>query len=101
MLLSNISLGAVVIEVQIRKQGSSAIMTLPSDALKIMGEQIGNTLLVDVQAGKLTAISTKKPVQGRYKLSELLAGVTPEAMESLYTESAAIQTGGAIGAKLP
>lgn len=89
-----------MIEVQIRKQGSSAIMTLPSDALKIMGEQIGNTLLVDVQAGKLTAISKKKPVQGHYKLSELLAGVTPEAMDALYSESVAVQAGGAVGAEL-
>ena len=89
-----------MIEVQIRRQGSSAIMTLPSDALKIMGEQIGNTLLVDVQPGKLTAISTKRPAQSRYKLSELLAGVTPEAMDALYRESAAVQAGGAIGAEL-
>ena len=89
-----------MIEVRIRKQGSSAIMTLPSDTLKIMGEQIGNILLVDVQAGKRTAISTKKPVRGRYKLSELLTGVTPEVMGTLYTENAAVQAGGATNAEL-
>lgn len=58
-----------MIEVQIRKQGSSAIMTLPSDALKIMGEQIGNTLLIDVERGKLVARSKRdKP-----RLDDMLA----------------------------
>ena len=82
-----------MIPVQIRKQGSSAIITLPVAALKIMGEEVGNTLLLDVERGKLTAISTKEPERRRYKLSELLDGVTQESMDELNEASAHVQEG--------
>ena len=89
-----------MIEVQIRKQGSSAIMTLPSDALKIMGEKIGNTLLLDVERGKLTARSKSAGGLRRLKLSEILDGVTDEQAAALYHDSAFVQEGGRLGEEL-
>lgn len=89
-----------MIPVQIRKQGSSAVITLPVAALKIMGEEVGNTLLLDVERGKLTAISTKELERRRYKLSELLDGVTQEGMDELIKASAHVQDGNAVGEEL-
>lgn len=95
MLLGGVA-GEHMIEVQIRQQGSSAIMTLPSDALKIMCEKIGNTLLIDVEHGKLVARS-KQDKPRRLKLSEILAGIDETQVTELYRQSAFVQTGGQVG----
>ena len=89
-----------MISVQIRKQGSPAIITLPAAALKIMGAEVGDTLLLDVERGKLTAIITKEAGRRRYKLSELLDGVTQEGLDELIKASAHVQDGTAVGEEL-
>lgn len=89
-----------MITVNVRKQGSSAIMTIPSDALKIMGVEIGDTLVLEVQGGQFTARPLRKVGRKRYRLSELLKGVTQEKMDALINETAWAQEGGPAGKEI-
>ncbi len=89
-----------MITVNIRKQGSSAIMTIPSDALKILGAKVGDILVLDIEPGRLTARPVQTTTRKRYKLSELLEGVTQEKVDALISDTAWAQEGGPTGQEI-
>lgn len=82
-----------MITVTIRRQGASAVITLPPDVLKIMGAAVGDALILEVKKGQFTAKPVKPAVRKRYKLSELLKGVTQEKMDALIKETSWVQEG--------
>lgn len=89
-----------MITVNIRKQGSSAVMTLPPDVLKIMGTEVGDAVVLDVKKGQLTVKPAEKTVRKRYKLSELLKGVTQEKMDALINDTSWAQEGSPVGQEI-
>lgn len=85
-----------MITVHIRKQGGAAIITIPSDVLKILNVDIGATLELDVTSKEFIA----RPVHAarkRYSLNELLSGVTPKTMKALNKETKWARGGKAVG----
>ena len=97
--------GSVVnmIEVTVRKQGGAAIMTIPSDVLKMLNIDVGGRLALDVAKGLLTL----RPVRSKtgrkrkhYTLNDLLKGVTKEGMKALYDESSWAREGAPMGREL-
>ena len=89
-----------MITVNIRKQGGAAIMTIPSDVLKMLNVEVGATLELDVTNGAFTARPTHQVVRKRYTLAELLNGVTPEDMAALNADTAWAREGGPVGREL-
>ena len=86
-----------MINVNIRKQGGAAIMTIPSNILKILGIGIGSTLELDITKDGFTA----HPVtHKRYTLSELLDGTTPDNIRSLNEATKWAREGEATGREL-
>jgi antitoxin ChpS len=85
-----------MITVQIRKQGGAAIMTIPSDVLRILNLGIGETLALDVTKEGFTAHPAKTE-RKRYSLSELLYGVTPKKIKALNKKTHWAREGKAIG----
>lgn len=62
-----------MITVHIRKQGGAAIMTIPSDVLKMLNLKIGSEVALDVTKERVII----KPItyeRKRYTLKELLKG---------------------------
>ena len=86
--------------VNIRKQGGAAIMTIPSDVLKILGVEVGATLELDVVNGAFTARPTHQAARKRYTLAELLRNVTPQDMAALNADTAWAREGGPEGREL-
>ncbi|MBK7472751.1 MAG: AbrB/MazE/SpoVT family DNA-binding domain-containing protein [Betaproteobacteria bacterium] len=87
-----------MITVTIRRQGGAAVMTIPSDVLKLLDVKVGSTLQLEVVNGAITvrpAVSRK-----RYLLAELLRGVTPAMMASLNADTALSRKGQAVGREL-
>lgn len=48
-----------MINVNVRKQGGAAIITIPSDVLKLLGIEVGSALELNVDHGKLIARPTQ------------------------------------------
>ena len=82
----------------IRRQGGAAIMTIPSDVLKLLDIKVGSTLELEVAGGRITA----RPVgaRKRYALVELLRGVTPKVIAELNAATAWSRTGDPIGREI-
>jgi antitoxin ChpS len=78
-LLENLNM----ITVHVRKQGGAAVMTIPSDVLKMLHIGIGSTLELDVTNKELIARPAQKKTRKRYSLAELLHGATPKAIKAL------------------
>lgn len=75
-----------MITVNIRKQGGAAVITIPSDVLRLLNIDIGATLALDITENGLIV----RPVQElrkRYTLAELLQGVMPEDIKALNKET--------------
>jgi antitoxin ChpS len=89
-----------MITVNIRKQGGAAIMTIPSDVLKMLNVEVGSTLELDIIGGAFTARSAHKSARKRYSLAELLRGVTPEAMDELTADTELAREGEPVGREL-
>lgn len=89
-----------MIEVQVRKQGGAAVVTIPSDLLKQLEVQVGATLEMDVLDGMLRARPTKGRRLRRYSLADLLEGMTPEHAAQLKEETAWAREGAPIGREL-
>lgn len=93
-----------MITVNIRKQGGAAIMTIPSDVLKILNVEVGGALQLDVAKGAFTARPAPPAAAGglrkRYSLDELLRNVTPKNMAKLNAETEWAREGKAIGREL-
>ncbi len=93
-----------MITTNIRKQGGAAIITIPSDILKILNIEIGSTLSLEVTKEGLIAhpVKLKQRVKQheRYTLKELLCGVTPKSMRELQKSTEWAQEGKPVGREL-
>lgn len=76
-----------MITVHIRKQGGAAVMTIPSDVLKLLNIGVGATLELDVTDGEFVARPLQEGRRKRYSLAELLHGTTPKKMKALHKET--------------
>jgi len=90
-----------MINVNVRKQGGAAIITIPSDVLKLLGIKVGSALELNVDNGKLIARPTQIKNRKRYTLAELLQGVTPAKMKKLNDETKWAREGDSVGRELP
>ena len=86
-----------MINVQIRKQGGAAIMTIPSDLLRILKLNIGDTVALDVANDELIVHLIRKSNRKRYTLKELLGGATKKSMKALNKTTEWARDGKAIG----
>ena len=90
-----------MITVNIRKQGGAAVITIPSDVLRMLNLDVGATLELEVGSGSFTARSIANQIQRkRYTLSELLRGTTPADMEALNAETSWAREGEPVGREL-
>lgn len=86
-----------MITVNIRKQGGAAVITIPSDVLKLLNIGVGSALELDISHGGFTARPTKPK---RYTLKELLRGATPKNLKALQKIAAETQAGQPVGREL-
>ncbi len=91
----------MMINVQIRKQGGAAIVTIPSDLLKILKLSIGDTLALDVANDELIAHPVRKVVRKRYSVAALLQGTTKKSMKALNEETEWAREGKSVGREKP
>ncbi|TAK76284.1 MAG: AbrB/MazE/SpoVT family DNA-binding domain-containing protein [Gammaproteobacteria bacterium] len=77
---------AFMITLNIRKQGGAAVITIPSDVLRLLNIEVGDTLALDV-SGKKLIIRPLKTSRQRYSLAELLQNTSPEDMKALKKET--------------
>jgi antitoxin ChpS len=77
-----------IITVNIRKQGNTAVITIPSDVLKRLNVDVGATLELELGEGAFMARPVRSGEPNRYSLAELLRGTTPENLVSLNEETA-------------
>jgi antitoxin ChpS len=82
-----------MITVNIRKQGSAAIMTIPSDVLKMLNVEVGASLELEVSNGVFTARPARPAARKRYTLAELLRGATPKDLAALQVDTACAREG--------
>ena len=75
-----------MITAKIRKQGQSAVITIPPVVLKMLSINIGDKLVLEVSDGMLTARPAKRE-RKHYSLNELLKGVTQEKMDEILRET--------------
>ncbi len=86
-----------MIGVQIRKQGGAAIVTIPSDVLKLLNLHIGDKLEFDVSGDELIAHPVRTSQRKRYTLAELLKGTTKKSMKALNSKTAWAREGKTVG----
>lgn len=72
-----------MITLSVRKQGGAAVITIPSDILKLLDIEIGARLALDVSGKKLVISPMPKKESKRYSLAELLEDVTPEDIKAI------------------
>lgn len=89
-----------MITVNIRKQGGAAVITIPSDVLKILNIEIGSVLELDVSRNGFTAKPVNSSESKRYSLVELLQGVTKEEMKELNEQTKWAHEGKSTGREL-
>ena len=83
--------------VNIRKQGGAAIITIPSDVLKILNIRVGSTLELSLTKEGFVACPA---VRKRYTLNELLHGVTPKSLKALNKQTQWAREGKSVGREL-
>ncbi len=88
-----------MIAVNIRKQGGAAIITIPSDILKMLHIHIGTELQLNVVKGNLVAHPIKAR-RNRYSLQELLEGITPETIANMKAETEWAREGQPVGREI-
>lgn len=76
-----------MINVNIRKQGGAAVITIPADILKMIDAQIGTALHIEVHDGAFTARPAVQLSAKRYSLAELLRGTTPARIAKLNAQT--------------
>lgn len=86
-------------QVNVRRQGGAAIMTIPAEIARELGIAIGATLDVVVADGRLVA-KPATSAKRRYTLDELLQGCTSEAMADLIEETAWARDGEPVGREI-
>ena len=82
-----------MITVRIRKQGGSAVISIPQAVLQALDLKIGDTVSLEVTKQKLVVRPVRQRLRKRYTLSELLAGVTEEKMSRIIEETRWAQDG--------
>jgi len=80
-----------MITVNIRKQGGAAVITIPSDVLKILNLDVGSTLSLDITSKGFMARPLPPENRKRYSLAELLQGTTPEARRNWQEEQPGLE----------
>ncbi len=66
-ILYRVELGVInMITVHIRKQGGAAVITIPSDVLKMLSIGVGTVLALDVTKEGFTAHAVQKTSRKRY-----------------------------------
>jgi antitoxin ChpS len=89
-----------MITVQIRRQGGAAVVTIPSDLMKMLKVEIGATLQLDIANGELVAKPVRKRGAKRYTLKELMRGATPKVLRELEGDTAWFHEGKAVGREM-
>ena len=89
-----------MITVNIRKQGSEAIITIPADVLKMLDVEVGAALELEVGQGVFTTRPVRAKSRKRYSLAELMRGVTQEDMDAINEETAWAREGEPMGREL-
>lgn len=89
-----------MITANIRKQGGAAIITIPSDVLKILNIDIGSILELEITKDGFIAHSIDHKVHERYTLDELLHGVTPKSIKALNNATKSAREGKPVGREL-
>lgn len=89
-----------MITVNIRKQGGAAVMTIPSDVLRMLNVEVGATLVLEIIDGSIVVRPIQKPAHKRYSLAELLRGVTKKSMDKLSAQTAWTQDGDPVGREI-
>jgi antitoxin ChpS len=87
--------------VNVRKQGGAAIMTIPSEVLKVLKVSVGSTLALEASPDSLVARPLRRGPRRRYTLPELLRGVTRRRMDALAKQTAWARAGRPVGRELP
>jgi antitoxin ChpS len=87
-------------QVQVRKQGGAAIVTIPADLLKLIHAEVGTTMDLDVVDGALVARPRLPNTPRRYTLEELMRGVTPVMIESLAKDTEWFRESDAVGREI-
>ena len=72
-----------MITVNLRKQGTATVITIPDIVLKKLDIDTGSTLELDIGNSAFIARPIRNPARRRYTLTELLRGVTPETIAAL------------------
>ena len=89
--------GTDMITVNIRKQGGAAIMTIPSNVLKILNVGVGSELELSITKDGFIA---HPKIHKRYTLKELLSGATSKNLKALNDETQWAQEGKPQGREL-
>jgi len=87
-------------QVQVRKQGGAAIVTIPAHLLKLIHAEIGTTMDLDVVDGALVARPHLPAAPRRYTLEELMQGVIPDMLDDLAKDTEWFREGDAIGREI-
>jgi antitoxin ChpS len=87
-----------MITVNIRKQGGAAVITIPSDVLRILELDIGSILELSITSTGFIANAT--PKRKRYTLAELLEGATEENIKALNKETRWARKGKHVGREI-
>lgn len=88
-----------MITVNIRKQGGAAVITIPSDVLKILNLDIGSTLRLDISNEGFAAHPIRE-VHQRYTLDELLKGITTQDIRAINEETGWFREGKPVGREM-
>ena len=86
-----------MITVNIRKQGGAAVITIPSNVLRLLNVHIGSTLELDISDQGFIAKPVNDSPSKRYSLEELLTGVNAKDMKKLNKQLKAIRKGKPVG----
>lgn len=89
-----------MITVNVRKQGGAAVITIPSDVLKLLNIDIGSALELDVTNKEFIARPVNQACRKRYSLKELLQGVTPKKIKALNKATQWARDGKSVGREI-
>ena len=85
---------------QIRQQGGTAVVTVPSSVLKTLNLKIGEVVSMEVCDGELVMTPAKRARRRRYTAAELLQGITPNSANAMIDHTAWARAGKAVGREL-
>lgn len=80
---------------KIRRQGGSAVVTIPPALLKALGLNVGDEITLSIESGRLVA---QRAARKRYSLAELLKGSTD--IKRLTAEIAWVTEGDLVGREI-